>query len=350
LRNFFYSAMICSAAEFDRASDPSLTTAGYDADDDDGAGGDVWLSYFSEARSKCQEVLEKVESFHAVFSLKGLTKSPATVLGDSLAVKLRLDRIRRGDDEPTSRAITHAAAAGLRTPPRHQFRQSASPTSDVPASPSEYLTRTPTRAVDRTLFLAARPPFAALYRDPDTEHMGLLNIRQCCFVNAFLQFAFAVPALVSAVFAFPTAESLRAFRAASKLTPKPSALTTMPFLSHNQHVHQTDGQPVAMLVAHPITQPIGQATDQGFGQQPTGQGIGQTMNQGVGTQPMGGQNQGQYQGQPGYQTAQGQRRRRHGGGCCGSQKIRNDQYATDQNYASTRGSSRHRHGRRVVYE
>ena len=155
LRNYFYLATVFSGGEIETEDDSDAAT--------DDVMAETMLSYFSEARSRCQEVLERVESYHSVFRMRGISATPATVLGDSLAVKLRMKMAASSESAAT-------AESPLRTPPRGTKRASIS--SPDPASPSDVLTRTPTRPAERALFLAARPPMADLYRDPETEHVG----------------------------------------------------------------------------------------------------------------------------------------------------------------------------------
>jgi hypothetical protein len=84
----------------------------------------------------------------------------------------------------------------------HQMDQSA-PSPVMYTSPAEALVRTPVFGQDREEFSIAQPAAHLLSRDPSTTHAGLLNMRQCCFMNSLLQTYFMHPTMAEAIMGVP---------------------------------------------------------------------------------------------------------------------------------------------------
>ena len=91
--------------------------------------------------------------------------------------------------------------ANANTPRNRSLGDGASPA--IYHSPAEALVRTPLVGCEREEFSIAQPAAHLLSRDPHTQHAGLLNMRQCCFMNSVLQSYFMHPSMAPCLMSAP---------------------------------------------------------------------------------------------------------------------------------------------------
>ena len=179
LRNFFF---VCSVvAEEDEVVDDDVNP---------------WFSYLISCRTSCQDVLQQIEKMHV--SLR-CPSSLFLLQRDSAMIQRQLEPRKAS-------AASHDTPhnEGTDTP---QDAHYSSPSTV--ASPGECLTRTPSNSTDKRQFLVAQPPLEEWARDPQTSFAGLLNVRQCCYVNCILQVLYHLPGFASCVMALPSISALR---------------------------------------------------------------------------------------------------------------------------------------------